>query len=116
MNFALGYVIQRFFFRLGDFFHHWYVDGSRWILYRFMQTVSRLDRTFAVRITLAHFFEPLYKDFTVIGRILGVIFRSVRVVIGGFVYLLIALLFLAILVAWLAVPPVIVLYAFSKLY
>src|SRR6266481_4704578 len=106
MNFALVYVVQRFFFRLGDFFHHWYVDGSKSLLNRFMFFIGDLDKTFAVRITLSHFFEPLYKDFTFIGRILGVIFRSIRVVIGGIIYLFAGLVFLGILLAWLATPAI----------
>lgn len=110
MDFAPAYLVQRFFYRLVDFFHHWYVDGSRAIGRRFIGTLEAADQAFAVKITLRYFFQPLYKDYTVIGRIMGVVFRTGRIAIGLAVYLLVAVLFLAFYLAWLATPAIIILY------
>jgi hypothetical protein len=104
MDFAPIYLIQRFAYRIWDFFHHWYVDGSRAIGNRFMTTLQATDQSFAIKITLRHFFEPLYKDYSVIGRIMGVIFRTGRIILGGIAYLLIALAFAAVYLIWLAIP------------
>jgi len=104
VNFALVYLVQRFFYRLFDFFHHWYVDGSRSSFHYFLSVLEVVDRTLAVRITLRHFFEPLYRDYTIIGRILGVIFRSGRLLVGGVIYGLLTIIFLAIYLAWLLIP------------
>ena len=110
MDFAPVYLIQRLFYRVGDFFHHWYVDGSRTIGNKFIVTLEAADQSFAVKITLRHFFEPLYKDYSVIGRILGVVFRTGRVLVGGVFYLLIALVFAVVYLAWLLVPVVLLWY------
>ena len=91
-DFALGYLLHRFFYRIFDFFRHWYVDGSRVIAHTFISTLERIDRSLAVKITLQHFFEPLYKDYSIIGRILGVFFRSIRILIGGVAYAVITAL------------------------
>ncbi len=111
MNFALIYIVNRFFYRIGDFFYHWYFHASRTLGHAFISFLERLDRTFAIRITLQHFFEPLYKDYSILGRILGVIFRSGRVLIGGIVYLFFGIIFLTIYLIWLLIPPVIIFYA-----
>lgn len=111
MSFSLTYLVGRFFYRIFDFFHHWYIDGSRAFGGRFMATIASADRSLALRVTMRHFFEPLYKDYSVIGRILGVIFRTGRVVVGFFAYLAIAAFFLAIYVIWLAIPLLILYYA-----
>lgn len=113
MNFAVIYLAHRCCYRLIEFFHHWYVDASRKFAHLFISTLERLDRTFAVRITLRYFFHPLYKDYTIIGRILGVIFRSIRVVIGVTIYAFWALIFLVCYLLWLAVPPAILWHAIS---
>jgi len=115
MDFAPIYLIQRLFYRLIDFFHHWYVDGSRVIAHRFISTLEVADQSFAVKITLRYFFQPLYRDYTIIGRVLGIIFRSGRILIGLAVYLVIAALFLLFYFAWLAVPAVILFYAARNL-
>ena len=104
MDFAPVYLIQRFFYRIYDFFHHWYVDGSRAFGRKYIQLLSDIDVTFAVKITLRHFFEPLYRDYSIIGRILGIPFRTGRILIGGGIYLVISIIFLVIYLAWLAIP------------
>lgn len=115
MDFALVYLVQRFFYRLFDFFHHWYVDGSRAIGHRFISALESADRSFAVKVTLVHFFEPLYRDYSVIGRILGVIFRTGRIIMGALAYFFIALFFAFIYVVWLAIPATIIFYAARNL-
>ncbi len=110
MNFSLIYLANRFFYRLFDFFHHWYADGSKVFFNYFISFLERLDQRFAVKITLRYFFQPLYGDYTIVGRILGVIFRSGRIFIGTAVYLLATAVFLVVYLLWLLVPAVIILY------
>lgn len=115
MDFAPVYLLERAWYRFVDFFHHWYVDGSRVIGHRFVTALEETDRSLAIKVTILHFFEPLYKDYTVIGRILGVIFRTFRIVIGLVVYAVIVALFLLFYLAWLATPAVIIYYAVRRL-
>jgi hypothetical protein len=67
-----------------------------------------------VKITLQHFFEPLYKDYSVVGRVLGVIFRFGRVVIGAGLYAAVTLCFIAIYLVWIAVPPTLLFFSVWK--
>ncbi len=115
MDFALFYLPQRALYRLGGFFHHWYLDGSRVIGHRFIMILENLDQTFAVKVTLEHFFEPLYKDYSAIGRIMGVVFRSLRVLIGLTIYLMVAAVSLAFYLVWLVLPILLISYAFLSI-
>jgi hypothetical protein len=115
MDFSIVYLAWRLLYRFLDFFHHWYIDGSHAIGRRFMATLTAADRSFAVAITLRHFFEPLYKDYSIIGRIMGIIFRAIRVVIGAVYYLILALAFAAVYFVWLAIPATIIFYAAKHL-
>ncbi|MBI4085235.1 MAG: hypothetical protein HY432_01880 [Candidatus Liptonbacteria bacterium] len=110
MNFSLAYLAGRFVYRISDFFHHWYTDASRVFFHKFVSFLERVDRTVALRVTLKFFFQPLYKDYTVIGRILGVVFRTGRLIVGVAVYALISAIFIFIYVLWLAVPVILILY------
>ena len=111
MNFALVYIIQRFLYRLGDFFHNWYIHGSRNIFHFFISKMESIDKVFALKVTLRYFFQPLYKDYTVVGRILGVVFRSGRILIAVSFYLVISAIFFLIYLSWLIFPPAILIYA-----
>lgn len=112
MHFALTYLFGRFFYRLVDFFRHWYIGGSRTFAHGFISFLESLDRVFAVRITARYFFAPLYKDYSIVGRILGVVFRSARILIGSAAYAACALISLVPYVVWLALPPLIIFYVF----
>lgn len=104
MNFAPVYILSRLFFRAKDFFHHWYVDASRLFFHRFISYLENLDRTLAFRMTLKHLFEPLYKDYTIMGRILGPIFRFGRVLVGFVAYVFVGAIFLIFYLVWLLLP------------
>ena len=111
MDFAPIYLLDRFIYRIVDFFHHWYIYGSRAIAHRFVSTLSDVDQTFAVEITVKHFFEPLYRDYSPVGRVVGIIFRAGRVMIGILAYVAFAVVFLVIYTVWLAIPIVTFFYA-----
>lgn len=108
------YLLNRFFFRISDFFHHWYIDGSRALLHRFISFFESLDRTFAVRITLRYFWKPLYGDYTIVGHVLGLFFRLSRVLLGSAVYLFCAAAMLCVYLAWLALPFAILFMAYRS--
>ena len=113
MNFSLTYLISRFFYRVFDFFHHWYMDGSKLFFHNMVSFLESLDQTIALRVTLKYFFQPLYKDYTVIGRILGVVFRTGRMAIGAVVYSVVIAVFMAGYILWLMAPVVLIYYVFS---
>ena len=110
MDFAFIYLIQRFFYRFFGFFRNWYVDGSRFIGHAFISVLTEMDKSFAVEITLRHFFEPLYKDYSIVGRVLGIIFRSIRVIIGSVIYFLVAIAFLFFFLLWISIPVILITY------
>lgn len=104
MSYAIVYLLQRFIFRVVDFFHHWYIDASIWFLHKHLSVLEQLDETFAVRITVRHFKEPLYGDYSPVGRILGFVFRSLRIVAGSALYAVVSILFLITFIFWLLIP------------
>lgn len=116
MNFSLFYLFNRLVYRILDFLHHWYYDASRQWAHFFISALEKLDRTFAFGITFKYFFHPLYKDYTILGRILGVIFRTGRIILGGVLYLGLAVVFLGLYLAWILVPAAVILTAFIKFF
>jgi hypothetical protein len=109
------YLLKQFVFRLGNFIRHWYLGvGFMW-WGKLLKVLSNLDKTFAVRITLKHWSEPLYQDRTIMGYILGFIFRTFRVIVGSVVYLFIGILFAILYLVWILIPIYFILKTFSYL-
>ncbi len=104
MSYAIVYLATRFVFRVVDFFHHWYIDASAWFLHKHLSLLEQLDQTFAVRVTMRHFKEPLYGDYSFVGRLLGFVFRSGRIAVGWGLYAVVSFFFLLTYVLWLLIP------------
>lgn len=104
MSFSLVYLIQRFFYRIIQFLRHWHIGGFLAITHWTLNILERLDRVLALRITLRFLFKPLYQDYTILGYLLGFIFRSSRILIAAFVYTLVIAVSVVIYLAWAAIP------------
>ncbi|MBI5732681.1 hypothetical protein HY967_01840 [Candidatus Jorgensenbacteria bacterium] len=103
-NFAIGYIIYHFFYHIIEFLRHWYVKSMRMYWHFVISQLEQFDYYLAWRITLKHLFQPLYKDYSVLGHILGFIFRSLRLMIGTLIYFNIFMLAIGIYLIWVLFP------------
>ncbi len=104
MLLALRYLVTRFFYRIWQFLVHWYAHGFLLFWEKTLALFAHLDQAIALRITLRYFFEPLYRDYTTLGRVLGVVFRSGRVIVGVFAYGVLGIFAVALYVLWALLP------------
>jgi len=100
----IPYFISRFFYRLAEFFRHWYFGSFKIYSHFIISLLEKFDRGLAFKITLKYIFQPLYQDRTTIGYILGFFFRSGRLIVGGIVYAVIIIIALFFYLIWLMVP------------
>lgn len=105
---AFVFLGGRFFYRIFEFLRHWYVKSARVYSNFVIERLERLDRYLAWRITFKNLFQPLYKDYSVVGYVLGFLFRSIRLVFGGFVYLIFFFVAILLYIIWLLTPPYLV--------
>ncbi|MDO8601644.1 MAG: hypothetical protein Q7R62_00720 [bacterium] len=106
---VITYLLGRTVYRIKLFFSDWYIGGFRFVSRRTIDLLESLDRTWALAITFKNIFQPLYQDHTFTGRILGFIFRSIRIVIGIGLYVLI-IVAAVIIYAIIAITPLYILY------
>ena len=111
---ALVYVFQRLFYRIGDFLRHWYIKSAKKYWTSVIDQLQEIDYTLAWRITLKNLFQPLYGDYSVIGYVLGFLFRGARLVITSAIYLVIFVFAFGVYAAWLAIPPFIIFMAITS--
>lgn len=104
MNFALVYLGRRLIYRIFEFLRHWYIKSIRMYSNFVLNKLEGLDRHFAFVITAKHIFHPLYKDYSIIGYVLGFLFRLLRLIIGAIVYAAIFIIAIFLYLIWLAAP------------
>lgn len=102
------YGLNRFIFRISEFIRHWYLGGFTAYIHCFISFLERTDRFFAIKVTWRNLFRPLYQDRSIIGYILGFIFRFLRLIIGGIFYFILIILAVLGYLIWAAFPLFIV--------
>ncbi|OGM91073.1 hypothetical protein A3A20_00565 [Candidatus Wolfebacteria bacterium RIFCSPLOWO2_01_FULL_45_19] len=109
MSFALIYIVVRAFYSFVKFWRHWYVESFTIIARMAMNVLEKLDRVFAVRINFRFLLQPLYQDYTVVGRVIGPIFRLIRVIVGSLIYSVTVVAAAIFYIVW-ALLPVFIIY------
>lgn len=104
----LIYITTRFAYRFQEFLRHWYLDSFTIISHFLVSLLERLDRTFALKVTLRHIFEPLYQDRTILGHLLGFVFRSLRLILAIAVYIVVVSFFVMFYLLWILLLPYVV--------
>lgn len=87
-----------------EFFVHWYGNSFFILGGRAVNILEFLDRRLAFKVTLRHFIQPLYQDYSIIGYALGFVFRGARLVLAFLLYAIIVLVFAAAYLLWAAIP------------
>jgi len=101
---CITYLGKSFIHSITEFLRHWYVGSTRTYWHFVMNKLERIDYTLAWKITLKNLFQPLYKDYTLIGYILGFFFRIGRLTLSSIIYTLIFLIAAALYLLWLLFP------------
>ena len=109
---ALAYLIRRFFFRVVEFLRHWYIKSFKIYSNFVFDQLQKMDRTLAWRVNVRYLFQPLYKDYSIIGYVLGFILRIGRLLGISIIYLVVFLFVIVAYVIWLMIPIAIVLRIF----
>ena len=105
------YIFTELSKRLTDFFRRWYGLASIRIWANLIERLSSIDRVFAIRINAKLWSQPLYGDYTIVGRIIGPIFRIGRIIIGLSMYVVLTLVTFVAWLVWLMIP----LYIISRI-
>ncbi|HOK20817.1 MAG TPA: hypothetical protein PLX73_00585 [Candidatus Paceibacterota bacterium] len=112
-RFFIFYLVSIAFNRIKLFLKHWYPNSFIRFWNFLVQTLRSLDRTFAIKITARHWLEPLYQDRTVVGYILGFIFRTLRIAIAAVLYLAIFGVVMFAYIVWAVTPIFLIIRAFT---
>jgi hypothetical protein len=114
MSFSLVYLLERFFYRIWSFIYNWYVGSLFMIGSRIAAVAAVVNRSWAVGVTFKNLFQPLYQDRTMLGYILGFIFRSFRLLIGALLLGAVYGIGVAVYLAWALIPIAIIHWGFFR--
>ncbi|MFA7169840.1 MAG: hypothetical protein WC178_03220 [Candidatus Paceibacterota bacterium] len=106
----------RFLKSLYNFLYFWYIKSSKDFWAREINFIKGVERDVGVLINLRLITQPIFGDYSYIGRIIGPFFRLGRVVFGCIMIALSTLVIFIIYIFWLLSPVVAVFMTFENLF
>lgn len=101
---VLTYLPMRFVLTIRDFLYHWYVNSFRNMSHFMLNLFESLDKSLALRINVKSLFKPMYQDRSIFGYGIGFLYRSARIILTSFFYIVIFLISAALYLAWILLP------------
>src|SRR3989344_537017 len=91
----------------------WYPNSFIIYLRVLTNTLFFIEEDMAVSLMWRLLFIPLFHDFSLVGKLLSICFRLIRVLVGVFAFIAIGILITGIFLFWFSIPVVLVFSLFS---
>jgi hypothetical protein len=98
-----------------NFFYFWYFSSSKSFWQREIGFIRGIERDIGVLINLKLLFQPIFGDYSYMGRVIGPIFRFGRVLVGFIIMMISIIVILGIYSIWIILPPLAFLMAVLNL-
>lgn len=99
-----------------NYLYIWLSTSTRIYKKSFKSISSFLISKIAIRENLENIFKPLFQDYTREGRVIGFILRSVRILFGVILYLLVGLVLALAYVIWTLLPLIFLIYLIGGIF
>lgn len=100
---------------LHNFLYFWYVKSSRDFWSSEIKFMRSVEREIGVMVNLKLITQPIFGDYSYVGRFLGPFFRFCRVAIGLILLLVSFVSIIVIYVIWVFLPPITLYMIFMNL-
>jgi cellulose synthase/poly-beta-1,6-N-acetylglucosamine synthase-like glycosyltransferase len=108
------YLLKNAVHRFLDFFRHWYIDTpQRWHNF-FILVIRRFDRVLVLKPAFVHLSYFIRGGPATISSAQGVFLVVGRVIFAAVLYLLVAIIFLLVFIAWISTPIFVVVMTYLE--
>lgn len=97
------------------FFYFWCVQSSKDFWNKEISFLKQIERDLGMMINLKLIFQPIFGDYSYMGRVIGPILRLGRVLIGFIIMLASIFIVVLIYLIWIILPPLAFLMVFLNL-
>jgi len=97
------------------FFRFWYVQSSKDFWNKEISFLKQIEKDLGVIINLKLIFQPIFGDYSYMGRVIGPILRLGRVFIGFIIMMASIFVVIVIYLTWIILPPLAFLMVFLNL-
>lgn len=89
---------------ISQIIYNWYFLDSKTYWNEVILFIKFMDRDLGVIANIYNWTSPLYGDYSLIGKAIGPILRTLRIFVGGLAHLIILIIAFFLFIFWLALP------------
>lgn len=104
-------VTGSFLEEIFSFIKWWYRETPVWIMRLFKRVALICDDTFSISLLVKTFFVPWHRDYSITGRVIGIITRLVYLPVVLLITAVLLSLVIAFLIFWIS-TPILIIYTF----
>lgn len=98
-----------------NFFSFWYLQSSKNFWRKEISFIKQIERDLGMIVNLKLIYQPIFGDYSYMGRVIGPVFRISRVLIGLLIILTSIIIVVTIYLIWIILPPLAFLMVFLNL-
>ncbi len=98
-----------------NFFYFWYAQGLKKFLNKEINFLKEVGHDSGVIVHMKHLTDPLFGDYTYLGRAIGFFFRIGFIMIGGVIMIASIFASIFLFVIWIILPPIAIWMVISNL-
>ena len=106
MNVSPIQVLTSSIFDELSFIRWWYTEVTIWLIRLFKRVAIICDDTFSISILLRTFFIPWHRDYSITGRIFGIIIRLLYLPVALIITATILMVIVAFMLIWVTLPAI----------
>lgn len=99
-----------------DFFVFWYVKSSKEFWSREIAFVRKVESDIGILVNLKLITQPIFGDYSAMGKVIGPIFRLCRVFIGSAIVIFSLLVIIVSYAVWLIAPALVIVMVLRNLW
>lgn len=99
-----------------NFFYIWYVQGTFDFWNKEAAFLRAVERDVGFIVHVKHIADPLFGDYTLMGRFIGFIFRIGFIIFGFSITAASVAAVVSLYLLWMIIPPITFFYLLSNLY
>jgi len=103
------------FYSIKDFLTWWYIRMPIWHLKMLWRIMVVLDDNMTISLLIKNFFVPWHRDRSLIGYFFGIVIKIFYLPISISGFLLVSLIYLALTLIWIVLPPLTLLFIFRSI-
>jgi len=100
----LGYFFRKIGFYILDFIKTYFINGHHFLFKSYQNLFAKLEYRTGLIVNLRYFRIPLWQEYSFAAYLLSIPYRTIRIIFGTILLILLTLIFAMIYLCWMSLP------------